>query len=316
MDIFHFLKQKKKKTEDKHNENQPKLLKPKVTIQKEINDLEAFAKENNKTIQSMLTFIKKLKSEYNHQPKESNKDLKALEALLQEIKIISESSSKVTDSSLKANQFAKKGTESISRTIQQMNTIASIVSEAVSTSSTLEEKSGEIETIVSTITKISSEINLLSLNASIEAARAGEHGRGFAVVAGEVKKLAEQSKISADQISSLVKAIQSDTSNTSSSLDSVEKEVMKGLETSMESGESFRSILSAIDDVNQQIKEITSSYNQVNQNSTNISKNIKESLEYSTRKVDMTTLCKLNEEQTKLMHYLKNTINQIDLKYS
>ena len=65
----------------------------------------------------------------------------------------------------------------------------------------------KINEMVDLITGIASQTNLLSLNASIEAARAGEAGRGFAVVAGEIKTLAEQSDVSANQIKAIVKEV-------------------------------------------------------------------------------------------------------------
>lgn len=73
---------------------------------------------------------------------------------------------------------------------------------------TLEQKVGAIGLIMDTITDISSQTNLLALNASIEAARAGEHGQGFAVVAEEVRKLAEQSARSTEEVRQTVKELQ------------------------------------------------------------------------------------------------------------
>ena len=69
----------------------------------------------------------------------------------------------------------------------------------------LKHKSNEIQSITRLITGIASKTNLLALNASIESARAGEAGSGFAVVSEEIRKLAEQSKISAEGISQIIK---------------------------------------------------------------------------------------------------------------
>jgi methyl-accepting chemotaxis protein len=75
----------------------------------------------------------------------------------------------------------------------------------------LGEQTGQIGSIATLVKDLSVQINMLSLNAAVEAARAGEHGKGFAVVASEVRKLADQSKKSAEQATVLVADIQKST---------------------------------------------------------------------------------------------------------
>jgi methyl-accepting chemotaxis protein len=79
---------------------------------------------------------------------------------------------------------------------------------AAEVASLLDRESREIGKLVDGITRIASQTDLLALNAAIEAARAGQHGLGFRVVAGEVRKLAEQSSRSADEVRTRVRSTQ------------------------------------------------------------------------------------------------------------
>ena len=83
----------------------------------------------------------------------------------------------------------------------------------------------EIQNVVSFISDIAGQTNLLSLNASIEAARAGEQGRGFAVVADEVRQLAEQSRQSADQIEEIVRKLIENSNSSVNAMNTVMNEI-------------------------------------------------------------------------------------------
>ena len=88
-----------------------------------------------------------------------------------------------------------------------MNQIKQSVIKASNSIISLRERSNEISQITEIITGVAEQTNLLALNAAIEAARAGEHGKGFSVVAEEVRKLAEESKKSASQITIMINHI-------------------------------------------------------------------------------------------------------------
>ena len=90
---------------------------------------------------------------------------------------------------------------------------------------------------------------MLALNAAVEAARAGEHGKGFAVVAGEIRKLADQSKKSAEKIDTLVTDIQSAINSTASVTDRGTKTVAEGMQLTHGTAESFVGVADSINNI-------------------------------------------------------------------
>lgn len=151
---------------------------------------------------------------------------------------------------------AQNGTQKIQYAVSQMHAIESAVSDSAAVVGKLGERSGEIGTIVDTISGIAGQTNLLALNAAIEAARAGEQGKGFAVVAEEVRKLAEQSQAAAGQIAALIAQIRQETEQAVGTMHKGTEEVKTGTGAVEEAGKAFTQIAGVSDNAAQSIGDV------------------------------------------------------------
>lgn len=146
---------------------------------------------------------------------------------------VSEASSTIKELATTAIRIAENAenvAKTAERTLAGMQEINTKVDATAKKILSLGEKSQGIGAITKLIDDISEQTNLLALNAAIEAARAGEAGRGFAVVASEVRKLAERSSESTEEIRLLITEIQGETNSTIMGIEDSTKWVAKGLE--------------------------------------------------------------------------------------
>lgn len=125
-------------------------------------------------------------------------------------------------------KLAGSGQDSLGEMQTAMSQILSTCDSIVSKLAILNEKASKISTVVTTISKVADQTNLLSLNAAIEAEKAGEHGRGFAVVATEIRRLADQTAVATLDIEQTITEMQSAVSVGVMSMDKFADEIRQG----------------------------------------------------------------------------------------
>ncbi|OLN21518.1 methyl-accepting chemotaxis protein [Domibacillus antri] len=225
--------------------------------------LSANAEQTSKATEQISSTMQQVAAGTENQARSAEETSRTVNEMSIGIKQISENSQQVSHTAAKALDKAGEGNQSIQTAVDQMNSINNTVHRLGEVISSLGRRSKEIGQIIEVITGISAQTNLLALNAAIEAARAGEHGKGFAVVADEVRKLAEQSSESAQQISQLVAAIQDETEKAVISMENATKEVVEGIGVVETAGASFGQIQHSVSEVAGQIQEISSAVQQM-----------------------------------------------------
>ena len=148
------------------------------------------------------------------QAQDAENCLTRMDDLSKKIGVVSDNAGKIANVADATKQIVSNGLETIQELKDKAKATTKVTAEVISNIQDLEEASQSIAKIIGAINDIADETSLLSLNASIEAARAGDAGRGFAVVADSIRKLAEQSLNSVNEIKGIVGKIQKQTVDT------------------------------------------------------------------------------------------------------
>lgn len=234
-----------------------KLEESSVHLASSADQLMASSDQTSQATDQVATAIVGVASGAEQQTESIDATVEAINEISQGSVQIAQSSSAVTELTKAATEKAEEGGQSVNKTMEQMKSIDASVQESNEIIKLLSQRSNEIGTILEVITGIADQTNLLALNAAIEAARAGEAGKGFAVVADEVRKLAEQSQVSAQQIAELIQAIQQDTETTVQQMSHVTEDVKDGLTVSVEAIRKFHEILASMKDITPQMESIS-----------------------------------------------------------
>lgn len=163
---------------------------------------------------SITTSISDVEQGIVMQAHDAENCLTRMDDLSKKIGVVSENTGKIADIADVTKSTVSDGLATIDTLQDKVKATTQVTAEVISNIEDLEKASQSIANIVGAINDIADETSLLSLNASIEAARAGDAGRGFAVVAESIRKLAEQSLNSVNEIRNIVGKIQKQTVDT------------------------------------------------------------------------------------------------------
>ncbi len=197
----------------------------------------------------------------------------AVEEISVGIEQITENASETHISSRKSGEISETGLRVVDDATREMAHIAEAVNNSTQHIQSLGEHSDKISAIVGVIKEIADQTNLLALNAAIEAARAGEQGRGFAVVADEVRKLAERTTQSTQEITEMIGSIQSGTQNAVTGMADGNQRVEEGVrmvalakDAIVRIKDSAHHVIDEVSGISDSLREQSAAHNQIAEN--------------------------------------------------
>lgn len=250
-----------------------------------------------------------MKNRINTASAESQESLNKAEAISKISSNIVSRANHINENAKNATELASCGDANLHSYVDQLKEVNTVIYEVADTASTLSNKASLMNDILNSITEISSQTNLLSLNASIEAARAGESGRGFAVVASEIRKLAEDTQSAAAQIGQIVGDVQENSTEMNMKMKQGIEKLNQGNALAEELQVNFHNIMSGtltvsddIRDIHTQLEELSSMIEKIVETTRSIDNTIQENLNAAT---DVTSF--VNEESNNMSHVSEST---------
>ena len=208
--------------------------------------------------EELSSITKQFSSSVETQTEKATQIASAAEEMSVTVVDIAKNTSNILEESVTTSKVAKEGEEMTEKTAEEIKAIEAATERLQSIMGVLEERSRQIENVVTFIKDVAEQTNLLALNATIEAARAGEHGKSFAVVAGEIRKLAERTNKSTDEIAKVIKEIQQVVVDVKKEVEAVNSKVITGVELSEEASKILNEIANKAENLQQMIQSIAS----------------------------------------------------------
>ncbi|HQD27914.1 methyl-accepting chemotaxis protein [Acetivibrio saccincola] len=199
----------------------------------------------------------------SEQASQAQKGVEMVDNLSEQIDSVYESYSGITEETRKITELNNIGLDSVNILRAKSKENSDTAEKIFAVIRKLTDTTQDIGLFVESIENIAEQTNLLALNAAIEAARAGEAGKGFAVVAEEVRKLADQSRQSTEEISLLMQSIQEESNLAIKSMETMKKVSQEQNEAVNKTGDAFNNIANAINYIIEKINDVNQSVNKM-----------------------------------------------------
>ena len=235
------------------------------TVLETSTNLASMSQEVTASISEVARAIEEVSSGATEQAQNAQDGATSMEDLANRLDKISNNSNEMDKISSDTKALSTKGLSMLDTLIEKSNKTKTATKDVNNIIQNMNESTKQINAISETLVNITEQTNLLSLNASIESARAGEAGRGFAVVAGEIRKLAEQSKVSTEEIKGIISSIQKKSETAVQAIESTEKIVNEQDIAVGQTQEIFSEILISIGIMINKVEEVKLSIIDINE---------------------------------------------------
>lgn len=192
----------------------------------------------------------------NEQGEEIRTISTSISAMSQAVSQVAETALQSSQSADETRNIADQGYSVIQKSHTNVRELSAQMDDTASVLSVLENDSQEVSQVLSVITSIAEQTNLLALNAAIEAARAGEQGRGFAVVADEVRTLAQRTQESTEEIRKIIESLQNQSDKAVKAMANSQVKVKETVEENARATDILQTISQSITQVSEQMSNI------------------------------------------------------------